>query len=270
MAPRIPALVALAVPVLAGVAWMAASGAPAHYLLINLSALGLSLAWIAFGRRLHPGRAFDTLTLVLLGLAFLPLLTGPTQLSITGNAVARWIPLGPLAVHTGMLVLPALCVIASQNERFGIAIFAAMLVAVLLQPDAATAFAVTTAAIGLYQSRKDWKLGVVAIIGFLATIYTSLHGELAPAPHVERVILDAFHASALTGIGLLLAMAISFLLYGMGLQMERGTRFALAGSFFGFSLMAIMSHYPTPLIGYGAAPIIGYGFALGLLNEGTT
>ena len=38
----------------------------------------------------------------------------------------------------------------------------------------------------------------------------------------------------------------------------------LAGTLMGFAVMATLSHYPTPLIGYGAAPVIGYALALGL------
>ena len=44
-------------------------------------------------------------------------------------------------------------------------------------------------------------------------------------------------------------------------------RHALAGSLFGFSLAAIVSNYPSVLIGYGAAPIIGYGLALALADH---
>jgi hypothetical protein len=39
-------------------------------------------------------------------------------------------------------------------------------------------------------------------------------------------------------------------------------RYALAGTFAGVSLAALMSKSPHILIGYGAAPIIGYGLAL--------
>ena len=35
----------------------------------------------------------------------------------------------------------------------------------------------------------------------------------------------------------------------------------------GFSLAAIVSNYPSVLIGYGAAPILGYGLALALAQH---
>ena len=51
------------------------------------------------------------------------------------------------------------------------------------------------------------------------------------------------------------------------LMLHACVRHALAGSLFGFSLAAIVSNYPSVLIGYGAAPIIGYGLALALADH---
>jgi hypothetical protein len=39
--------------------------------------------------------------------------------------------------------------------------------------------------------------------------------------------------------------------------------FALAGVLAGFVAMAMIGPYPTPLIGYGVAPILGFALAIG-------
>ena len=56
-------------------------------------------------------------------------------------------------------------------------------------------------------------------------------------------------------------------MFAHALPAEMRVRHALAGSLFGFSLAAIVSNYPSVLIGYGAAPIIGYGLALALADH---
>lgn len=44
-------------------------------------------------------------------------------------------------------------------------------------------------------------------------------------------------------------------------------RHALAGTLFGFSLAAVLSNYPSALIGYGAAPIVGFAIALSQIER---
>ena len=73
------------------------------------------------------------MTVALLALLFVPLLTGP---SLSG--VARWLPLGPLIVHSGMFAVPALAVLAAQDRDYGAPILLTALLAAFLQPDAAT------------------------------------------------------------------------------------------------------------------------------------
>jgi len=256
---RFPALLALAIPVSAGLIYLAAFSAPGNYLLTNAAALLVALGWIIFGRAPQSLAGRRILTIILLVLLFIPLLTGPAT-----NDVARWIPLGAFMLNSGAFAVPALAVLAAQDEDYAPPILLAALYAGSLQPDAALGFAVVFAAVGLHDVTRNWRIGLVAIIGFIASIAMALQGELPPQDFVERIFADLIQPWPFVALGLLAALAGSFALTLFATHLERASRFALAGSLFGFGLMALLSHYPTILIGYGVAPILGYGLALGL------
>ena len=216
------------------------------------------------GRGPHTAASRHLLTIALLIVLLAPLAISPQLQSISGDRVVRWLPLGPLVLHTGMLATPPLCMLAARNRQLAAPILLAALAACYLQPDAATGFALTFAAVGLHHVTKDWKVGVVAAIGFFASIKMALIGQLAPQPFVERVLVEAAGQSILLSLALAAAMVAAFFLILFAIPFDRAKRFTLAGLFFGFGIMALMSNYPTPLIGYGAAPILGFGLALGL------
>lgn len=260
---RLLACLPLAVPVLAGLAYLAAFRAPPNYILVNAGALLAALLWIALAppvTGLKPRRA---VTIALLALLFLPMLTGPAV-----SGVTRWIPLGPMTIHAGMLAVPALTALAARDPDYGAPILLIALFAAFLQPDAATGFALTFAAVAVHDVAKDSKIGVTAIIGFFASLVMAVRGELPPQPFVERIFHDLIGASPLAAAALFAALVAGFLLTLWTAPAPRPVRYAIAGSLFGFALMALLSHYPAPLIGYGAAPILGYGLALGLSHAG--
>lgn len=258
----LPRLLALAMPALAGLAYMAAFDAPLAYIMGSAGALAIALLLIALGRLPADPLRRRLLASALLALLALPLLTGPEL-----NGISRWIPLGPVVLHSGMLALPAFAVLAAQEREDGALMLLAALFITLLQPDAAGAFAITFAAVGLHHVTRDWRMGVVAIAGFVAAIVAALRGELPAQPFVERVVVEALDQSALAALGLFGALVVGFLLILFRGRPVAAERFALAGTLFGFGMMALMSNYPSPLIGYGAAPILGYGLALGFRQE---
>lgn len=261
---RVQALLALAIPVLAGAAWMALAGAPSTYPLTNLVALAIMSGWILLGRAPHTAPSRHMLTAVLLLVMLFALVSGPYVLSITQDPVARWVTFGSLSLHAGMIAVPPLAVMAARNRQLAVPILLLALFAALLQPDAASGFAVLFAAVGIHHVTRDWKVGLVAIAAFVASIAMALRGEIAPQPFVERVLVDAAGQSIVLAAALAIALAVGFALVLFAIPFGRAPRFALAGALFGFIVMAQMSTYPMPLIGYGAAPIIGFGIALGL------
>lgn len=243
---------------------MALAGAPPHYPLTNLGALAIMAPWILYGRGPHTATSRHLMTGILLFILLTPLAVSPPLTSVTGDTVMRWFPLGPLTLHTGMLVTPSLCVLAARNRTLAAPILLAAIAFTWPQPDAATGFALTFAAVGLHHVTKDWKVGGVAVIGFGVSLMMAMRGELPPQPFVERVLVDAAGISPFLALALGLALAAGFALVLFAIPFDRAKRFTLAGLLFGFAIMALMSSYPAPLIGYGAASILGFGTALGL------
>jgi len=109
--------------------------------------------------------------------------------------------------------------------------------------------------------RSDWRFGLVVIGGFFIAIAAALQGELPAVPFVERIIIDALPTAPLMAglIALSIAGAVLIMLFGTGLP--RIARYPIGLSLFGFWLASLISNYPTPLAGYGAAAIIGFALA---------
>ena len=255
---RLPALLALALPVLAGIAYMASFDAPEAYLAVTGASLVIALALVvAVPQGLTAAPTQRIAAAVCVALLLLPLATGPHM-----NGIARWLPLGPAIINSGLLALPLLVRLAAQDREHGHWMLAAALMAALLQPDAAATFALTIAAVGLHHVTKNWRVAIIAILGFFASIYAGIHGELPAVPFVERVLVQAAGDSIPFALLLFITLLASFALMLFAGPGTRAERFALAGSLFGFAVMAVINNYPTPLIGYGAAPIIGYAVAL--------
>lgn len=254
---RLPALLALALPCLAGLACLALAGAPGAYLAINAGALAAALAWICAGRLPPDEWPRRVLAAVLLAVLALPLVTGPVV-----NGVARWIRLGPAAINAGLLAIPLLAVLAALDRAYAPPLLLAALLLTLLQPDAAGAFALTFGAVGLHHVTRDWRFGLIAIVAFIAALAASLRGELPARPLADRVLVEFALASPIIALAAFAALVAGFCLMLFAVPMSRSSRYALAGTLFGFSMMGLMSNYPSPLIGHGAAAILGYGLAL--------
>lgn len=260
MRDRMIAILALAIPVLAGLAYLFAVDAPAAYIAVNGAALAIAGLWIAFAPPPPSSTGRRVLIGALLLLLFVPLLTGP---SLSG--VTRWLPLGPFQLHAGMLTVPLLAVLAGEEPDYAPGVLSIALLAAALQPDMATGAALMLAAVGLYDATRDWRHAVFAVVAFAASLVAAMRGELPAQPYVERVIFLLARTDPLAALGLLAALVSSFYLIVAALPGREPARKALAGSLFGFSFAGLVSNYPSALIGYGASPILGFGLALGLL-----
>lgn len=257
---RAYAFAALALPVLAGMAYLLAAGAPPAYLAVNGMALALAAGLIALAPGVASARGRQIALGAILVILFVPLITGPAL-----SGVARWLPLGPVTLHAGMLFAPALAVLAAEEPEFAPAILSVALFAALLQPDMALAAALMLTAVGLYDATKDWRYGAFAIVAFPVALVAAVRGELPAQPFADRVIGTLARTDPLAAIGLLAALVVSFTLIVAALPGAAAPRKALAGALVGFSFAGLVSNYPSPFVGYGAAPILGFGLALGLL-----
>lgn len=253
---------ALALPVLGGIGALWLMGAPSTFLLVNAVALLLGLTIIALLPQLDTLMTRRFVVSALLVLLVLPLLTGPYV-----NGIARWLPMGPFTLHAGMLAIPLLAALAALDEDYSAPILLAGILVAALQPDAASGLALTFAAMGIYNAKRDWKDGVVAGTGFFATLVMWVRGELPAQPFVERVLVDVAVVQPLAAFALLACLVASFLLILHALPALMAQRHALAGTLFGFSIAAVLSNYPSALIGYGAAPILGFALALSQVDR---
>ena len=258
MNDRYRLMLPLAVTALAGVAYLAAAGAPAHYLAVNSGALLLALGWIAIGRLPDSEVAKRALPAVLFALFALPLLAGPDI-----GGVRRWLPLGPVSLHAGMLLIPLLGCLCARDPRYGRWVLGAAMSAALLQPDAASAAALTLVVAALAWMHRTPFFAAITALGLAACVIAFGVGNLPPQPFVEHVFADAWAVQPLIALSLVAAVATGLVLLLTSRTMPREERFVLAAAMTGFTAMSLIGNYPTPLLGYGAAPILGFGLALG-------
>ena len=256
---RLSVLLALAIPVLAGLAYLSFAGAPSRYLAINGGALVLGLAAALLVSKPASAGARRSLAIAMLAALFLPLLIGP---SIAG--VARWLPLGPFALHSAGLLLPPLLALALTDEKFAAPILVGALCAGLLQPDAAIGIVIAFASAASYRVTGDKRVGLVSLLALFATVIMAMRGNPPPEEFVERVLVDATASSAVAGAGLVMALATSLFLILRAIPAPKAIRHALAASLLAFTVLSLLGDYPSVLIGYGAAPILGFGIALAL------
>jgi hypothetical protein len=256
------ALTALAVPTLAGLVYLGMSGAPVRFVATNALALTVGVGWIWIAPGPRTSRQQRIATLAILAAMVLPLLTGPSV-----GGVARWLPLGPVTLHAGMVALPVLAVYAARDRNYAAPILLAAAVAAALQPDAASVLAVAFAAVALGLVDRDWKTGAVGIAALAGAVTLALRDTVPPQTFVEHVLTDLARQEPLAALALGAALVAGLALIVFAGTLERRARFALGASLAGFSIIALVANYPSALIGYGASPILGYGLALGVIRS---
>lgn len=253
---------ALALPVLGGAAFMTALDAPPLYPAANVAALATALVAALFlplptGPR---GRA-------VLAAGLVAVLLATAIGGVEAQHIRRWFALGTLRLHAGYLVLPLLIVLAGRLPGWtAAALIAAALFITALQPDAAACLGLAAAAAALAERRRDAPaLAALAAALVAAAAVLLRHDPLTAVPFVENVLLQAFMASVPAALLLAAAQCAP-----LALRTLYGDRSApLIAYSLAIALAGELGPYPSPLIGFGAAPILGLGLALaGLRNRG--
>jgi len=253
----------LAIPSLGGLAYLCAFDAPARLIAVNAGALAAALVWVLFGP-LPQGRKAR---LALAGGAalalFVPLLTGPAM-----GGVARWLPAGPVSLHSGELLLPLIMVIAAREPRVGPALLAIAGAALALQPDAAVLAALAAASAVLTFLQRGIGFAIVTVGAAVLTVMTYGAGTLEPQVFTENVLPQVATRSALLAAALALGLfALPLWQLAIAPQTNRAEGPVLAAILIALAAMAVIAPFPYPLIGYGAAPILGFGLALGAAGK---
>lgn len=248
----------LALPSLGGLAYLAAYGAPLQLTAINAAALVVGVLWAAIGRLPSGPKARLGLAGLGAGLLFLPVLIGPEA-----GGVSRWLPAGPVLLHSGALLLPLVVVLAAQTPRAGPVLLGAATAALALQPDAAMLAGLAAGSAVLAAAHRS--------VGFTMTAFAALglasvnfgRGTLEPQLFTEGVLAQVWQsapAGALV-LGALLFIAAPALLLRAA-PIPRAEAAALAALLVTLGAMACLAPFPFPLIGYGASPILGLALAL--------
>lgn len=254
-----PAL-ALLLPALGGLPYLAAFGAPMRLIAVNAGALGLALAFSMWGRLpARPGTRLG-LAAAAAGALFLPLLVGPEV-----GGVTRWLPAGPVQLHSGALLLPLVVVVAAGAPRFGPALLALAAAALALQPDAGALAGLAAASAALALAQRSMTFALVALGVAALAVLTLDAGTLEPQVFTENVLPQVWQSAPLAAaaLGVLIFVLAPWLLATSTRIRDEGL--ALAGLLAGLALAALLGPFPWPLIGYGAAPILGLGLGLGAL-----
>lgn len=255
----------LFIPVVVGIIYMAAYGAPRSYIVSNAGAGIAILVGIIFvpkARYLQlPAIApivVSAVILVLIAATF----AGPSM-----DGVHRWIGLGPLNLHAGMLLLPTLFVILpGLNARLacGVILVAATLFA--LQPDFASVFALcVSTSVCFILVRNRW--AIIALLGTYVSLALTLlkTDDLEAVSFVETVVQDAFARHPLVAIGMILSLTVAAaapILSISGRTAASAARLlGWSACLIGYFLASLIGDYPTPLLGYGTSPIFGFGCA---------
>lgn len=249
---------AFSIPSLGGLVYLAAFDAPTRLIAVNAGAVAVGFMWVMFGRLPEGERA----RLLLAGGAalalFAPLLTGP----IVGG-VARWLPAGPVSLHSGALLLPLITVIAARERAWGPALLALAGAALALQPDAAALAGLAAAGVVLAVIHRSRAFTFVTASSALLALFTFDAGTLEPQVFTEGVLAQVAAASWLGAAALAATLFLAPLIL---LPVNDATR-PLAALLIALGAMAVIAPFPYPLIGYGAAPIIGFALALGALGD---
>lgn len=246
-------------PCVGGLCYLYAYDAPARLLLINAGALAAALVWILLGRL--PANQIARLAIAAAAAfaLFIPLLIGPEV-----GGVRRWLPAGPVMLHSGALLLPLITVLAARERTIGVALLTLAGAALALQSDAAALAGGAAAGAVLAWLHRSAAYAVIAAAGLALAFLTVADGTLEPQIFTENVLPQLAEQSLLQPAALA-AMLFVVPLWHLVVdpQVSRAEGYAIAAVLLGLGAMAIIGPFPYPLIGYGASPILGFGLALG-------
>jgi cell division protein FtsW (lipid II flippase) len=237
---------------------MAAFDAPARLIAINAGALVLALLWVLFGRM--PSSSTNRLALAILAAlaVTLPGLIGPEV-----GGVSRWLPAGPVLLHSGALLLPLITVQAAREAKVGPVLLIVAGASLVLQPDAGALLGLGMASAVLAAMTRSLAHAIVSVAALGLAAATFGAGTLEPQEFTEGVLAQVWQSAPLFALALggLLFLAPAWLLTrSPGVSRTEGA--ALAALLCGLGIAAVLAPFPFPLIGYGASSILGFGLAL--------
>ena len=264
--PFIVALAGGAIAVAAGIGAMLAYDAPRSFIAINGIALLLAIALALLVRRWRSATIDFWITGAALAALLATLAFGPDL-----DGVRRWLAVGPVRLHIGMLLVPALAIAVTRiNARQATGALCVAAIIAALQPDFATALALLAIAL-VTAALSSGLLRWIAVLAVAAAVLWCLNHPdgLAPVRFVEHVLVDMAATDVPLAIALGTTLTVAILSPLLGWKRtdpaNRTAMAAFAASLAAYVLASLIGPYPTPLIGAGAASILGWGLGLGRL-----
>ncbi|WP_324751158.1 hypothetical protein SH591_07345 [Sphingomonas sp. LY54] len=268
--PRLLGLVCASGAVGLGLAYMAAAGAPARYMIVNLAALLLgAMMWLGLGPRAGAWLARSGWPVVALALSLL-------ATALFGAAVdgaARWVRIGPINVQISLVVLPALIILyARRPNAIGTVGVGLAALALAVQPDRAMAGVLAAGMASVLFAARDRRSALVLIMAAAAFVATLLRPDALPAvPYVDRILYTAFDVDAAAGVAVVagcLMLVLPGFSRGFEGENQRAAIFAFGACWAAVAIAAALGNYPTPLVGYGGSAVLGYLLSAALLPAG--
>ena len=237
-----------------GITYLTVAGAPARYVVLNAVALAIGLAGFFAIRRapwpVEAGRLAIAIGAVLLVTALF---------GTRVEGASRWLIIGGLSIQPSLMLLPALCVLASRTDRNMLPAVLLAAAAMALQPDRAMAAALSAAMLTLWLMRRDRHGAFLLAVAVLGLAVTLVRADALPAvPFVDRILFTGFALSPLLGVAVWAGAAVLLLPAITGDLPAR----VHAATWAAIVAAAAFGNYPTPVVGYGSSAIIGYLLAL--------
>lgn len=250
-----------ALTLVVGLVLLAGGGAPGGWLAVQAGAGVLAMALFLPQVR-HWLPRLTTVLLVAAPLALFATL----HLDPGLNGVHRWLSVGPMRLHIGLLLLPAVLTIHTRgDDRTSSLSLMVCGMVIGRQPDFGMAVALAMAVAAILVVRRDQR-DLMPLLGAILAFPTSWSNDpLQPVAMVEHVLTDSWQWTAWTGplalIGALI-LPVALLWRGFVEPAKRLPAVTLVGLWFGLLLASLIGHYPVPLLGYGASAVLGWGLAL--------
>ena len=244
--------------VLIGLRVMAVAHVPTGIWLQNVAAVGAGLLvlWAVRQTRWRRERPGTLMPWTVIAAAVVLMALTPLAPGVQG--VHRWLPVGPIQLHAGALLAPALLVAVGEvGPKAALCVGVVTLAIFVAQPDRAQAASFAAGWLALTWPRRDTASKAARVVIALLAVGSILRTDpLMPVPYVEGIV----GLAAEQGIGLAVAgvLALAILPIAVGLLPARRAAIAVA-TYLTCALIAPgFGPYPVPILGYGMSPILGY------------
>ncbi len=255
-----------------GLVFLAAAGAPAPYLILNLTALIAGLIIVLPFRRRDPVTTpFVGVVAIAVGLTLLLTATFGTPAS----DARRWLTLGGLVIQPSLIGLPfVLVAFARFRDRMTTAGLVLAAVALALQPDRAMAGAMVAGLAVVTFIKRDRMALLALSIALACFIVTTMRPVSVPTTSfVDGLFRTAPSTSMIAGLAAWVGVPVLLLPPILALrrgQNDLAPHVAFGATWLALVVAALFADDPVPVVAYGGSAIVGYVWSILALPADST